>query len=148
GSVIPFSPRGTGENAWKEDPPWPIKRSLPLLGHTVDSGRVFDVMRAVKELRGGAAKARAPGRVGLIGRGEAGVLGAYAALLGSDVSQVAVVNPPVSHEEGPIFLNVLRICDIPDALGLLAPLPLTLVGASHPEFRRVSSFYEAKGAKD
>lgn len=145
GAIVPFSPRGTGENSWQDEAPWPIKRSLPLLGHTVDSGRVLDVMRAAKTLRSGAPKPRA---LGVIGRGQAGILGAYAALLGSDVSRVVVVSPPVSHEEGPIFLNVLRVCDIPDALGLLAPIPLTLAGASHPAFRRVSAFYEAKGAKD
>jgi dienelactone hydrolase len=145
GTIIPFSPRGTGENAWKEESPWPVKRSLPLLGHTVDSGRVLDVLRAARELRSSTGKARP---LGVLGRGQAGVLGAYATLLGGDFSQVVVVSPPISHEEGPVFLNVLRVCDIPDALGLLAPLPLTLAGADHPVFRRVAAFYEAKGAKD
>ena len=144
GTIVPFSPRGSGENVWKEEAPWPIQRSLPLLGHTVDSGRVFDVMRAVKELRSTAATRP----LGVLGRGQAGILGAYAALLGGEIDQVVVVGPPISHEEGPIFLHVLRVCDIPDALGLLAPLPLTLAGANHPVFRRVSALYEAKGAKD
>jgi dienelactone hydrolase len=145
GAIVPFAPRGSGENAWREEPPWPVRRSLALLGHTVDSGRVFDVIRAARELRASAGGGRA---IGVAGRGQAGVIGAYAALLGAEVDEVVVADPPATHEEGPIFLNVLRVCDIPEALGLLAPRPLLLIGANHPSFRRTAIFYDAAGARE
>ena len=143
GALVAFSPRGSGKNAWKEEFPWPVRRSLALLGHTVDSGRVFDVMEAVRRLKASGGERR---KIHLIGRGEAGILAAYAALLGAKVDGVTIVEPPASHETGPIFLNVLRVCDIPDALGLLAPIPLKLVGAGETVSRRTRAYYEACGA--
>ncbi len=51
--------------------------------------------------------------------------------------------------EGPYFLNVLRVCDIPEALGLLAPhVKLTLIGGRDPAFDRTAAIYKAAGAAD
>ena len=66
----------------------------------------------------------------VIGRGQAGILAAYAALFEPSIKEVMLVDPPASHATGPIFLNVLRVLDVPEALGLLAPRPLTLVNAA------------------
>jgi hypothetical protein len=55
------------------------------------------------------------------------------------------VNPPSSHREGPIFLNVLRVIDVPDALGLLAPRPLTIHTLKDGDFARTASIYRAAG---
>ena len=50
--------------------------------------------------------------------------------------------------EGPHFLNVLRVLDIPEALGLLAPnVKLTLVNARDPAFDRTEAIYRAAGAE-
>ena len=46
------------------------------------------------------------------------------------IAGVVAIAPPASHRSGPIFLNVLRVCDIPEALGLLAPRSLTLVNVA------------------
>ena len=59
---------------------------------------------------------------------------AYAALFEPSIKEVVIIDPPVSHKEGPYFLNLLRVCDIPEALGLLAPhVKLTLIA---PRTRR------------
>jgi len=42
--------------------------------------------------------------------------------------------------------SVLRVLDVPDALGLLAPRPLTLVGASDAGFERTAAIFQAAGA--
>jgi len=55
------------------------------------------------------------------GRGQAGILAAYAALFEPSIKEVVIIDPPASHNTGPHFLGVLRVCDIPEALGLLAP---------------------------
>jgi hypothetical protein len=53
---------------------------------------------------------------------------------------------PASHRDGPIFLNVLRVLDVPAALGLLAPRPLTLIGAKGDAWSLTRALYERAGA--
>ena len=57
-----------------------------------------------------------------------------------------VVDPLASHRDGPIFLNVLRVLDVPAALGLLAPRPLTLIGAKGDAWSLTRALYERAGA--
>lgn len=142
-TVLLTSPRGCGPYRWQDPAPFYIQRSLPLLGHTVDSGRLADVLAvAVRLLQKDNARSKA---VTITGRGSAGVIAAYAALLEPGLSEVLLVDPPVSHRSGPIFLNVLRVLDIPDALGLLAPRPLTIYTAKANAFDRTASIYRAAG---
>jgi cephalosporin-C deacetylase-like acetyl esterase len=153
-SVIPngqatviVSPRGSGEaTRWTvKNPPNYVARAHALLGRTVDAGRVWDVQavaRMLHEVDGNELT------IGVVGRGEAGILGAYAALFETSISEVIAVDPPVSHRSGPTLLNVLKILDVPDALGLLAPRHLTLVNAKDPAFSRTTKLYEAGGFLD
>jgi hypothetical protein len=83
-----------------------------------------------------------------MGKGQAGVLAAYAALFEPAISEVVLVEPTESHMQGPHFLNVLRVLDIPDALGLLAPRKLTIHGGAPESFRKTEALYELAGAKD
>jgi hypothetical protein len=57
-----------------------------------------------------------------------------------------MIDPPSSHRDGPALLNVLRVLDIPTAAGLLAPLPLTLIGAGQDAFAQTKILYERAGA--
>jgi hypothetical protein len=67
----------------------------------------------------------------------------------SAIKEVVILDPPKSHKEGPYFLNVLRVLDIPEALGLLAPdVRLTLINARDPAFDRVEQIYRLAGAAD
>jgi hypothetical protein len=51
--------------------------------------------------------------------------------------------------DGPYFLNVMRVLDIPEALGLLAPnVKLTLINAGDPAFDRTAEIYRLAGAAD
>ena len=51
-----------------------------------------------------------------------------------------------SHRDGPIFLNILRVLDVPAALGLLAPRPLILIGAKGDAWSLTKALYERAGA--
>ena len=52
------------------------------------------------------------------------------------------------YSHGPALLNVLRVLDIPDALGCLAPRRLTLIGAGDAAFDRTAALYRVAGAAD
>lgn len=139
-----FIPRGGWANEWtRKSPPNYVERAHALLGKTVDEGRVWDILAAVKYLQ---KNKKAPRR--LIGAGNFGILAAYAALLEPSIKEVVIVDPPVSHREGPIFLNVMRVLDIPEALGLLAPRRLTLINAKDKAFDRTAEIYRLAGAAD
>jgi hypothetical protein len=102
-----------------------------------------------------AAAARYLGELGkgerawkVAGRGQAGVIAAYAALFEPTIAGVVAAEPPASHRDGPTFLGVLRVLDVPEALGLLAPRPLTLVGAKGKALERTAALYKLAGAAD
>jgi cephalosporin-C deacetylase-like acetyl esterase len=145
-TIILLSPRGCGGLKWaRRSPPNYVERAHALLGRTVDAGRVWDVQAVARWLHetdyGGCSLVVA-------GKGQAGVLAAYAAAFESCINEVIAVEPPASHREGPIILNVLRVLDVPDALGLLAPRPLMLSGVRDPGFERTRKAYQAAGAED
>jgi hypothetical protein len=48
----------------------------------------------------------------------------------------------------PVLLNILRILDIPEALGMLAPRELILQGGSPALRERVKAVYERAAAVD
>ena len=75
-------------------------------------------------------------------------LSAYAALFEPSIKEIVLIDPPTSHKDGPIFLNVLRVCDIPDALGMLAPRKLTIIGGKDKAFDKTAEIYKRAGAAD
>ncbi len=143
-------PRGVGRLSWtKKNPPNTVERSLALLGATVDGGRIWDIMSVAKNHSDGGRKWR------VAGSEQAGILAAYAALFEPSIEAVTVVNPPSSHipaegetKYGPPLLNVLRVLDIPEALGCLAPKPLHLKNAPATAFDKTAAIYNAAGAAD
>jgi len=146
-SVYVCEPRGLGASRWThKDPPNYIERSHYLLGRTVDSGRVWDIAATARYLQ---ALYQDQTPVHLAGENASAVLAIYAALLEPGVSGVTLRQPSATHmdDSAPALLNVLRVCDIPEAVGMLAPRPVTLVG-NVVEFPRVASIYRAAGASD
>jgi dienelactone hydrolase len=140
-----LAPRGASCLWTRKSPPNYVERSHALLGRTVDQGRVWDIIALVRWYGGGPNH---KGGCRLIGRGQAGILAAYAALFEPSITEVIIVDPPTSHRDGPIFLNVVRVLDVPEALGLLAPRPLTLVNAKDKAFDRTAEIYRLAGAAD
>jgi len=145
--VVLCEPRGIGATKWtRKNPPNYVERSHALLGRTVDAGRVWDVMAAAEFLAAGQGKPA----VFVAGRGGAGVLAAYAAALDERIAGAKLVSPPASHmaAEAPALLNVLRVCDVPDALGLIAPRPLAIVGSPADDFSATMAAYATSGATE
>ena len=105
---------------------------------SVDSLRLWDVLRAAALLR--SQPGVDGGRITIAGGGISGTLGLYAAILEPAIAQVLLLSPPSSHTEGPIFLNILRYLDLPEAAALLAPRRLNFyshIPAAFEPARRV-----------
>jgi len=133
-----------GRRPWTEkSPPNYVPRSYALLGRTADQGRVWDIAALAH-----SGETEHKGYRRFVGYGKMGIIAAYAALFEPSIAEVVIVDPPVSHRDGPIFLNVLRVLDIPEALGLLAPRPLTLISAKDKAFDRTAEIYKLAGAAD
>jgi hypothetical protein len=149
-SALIVCPRGIGPLAWTRGVfPNTIERSFPLLGATSDSGRIWDIAVLARRHQPGASKWT------VAGLGQAGLIGAYAALHEPAIGSIVLANPPASHQPrtpnepyGPPILNVLRVLDVPEALGCLAPRPLQIVKGDDPAFDRTAAIYKAAGAAD
>jgi dienelactone hydrolase len=147
-AVYICEPRGIGDTRWtRKNPPNSIERSHYLLGRTVESGRVWDIAATARYLRTIHTK---PDSIYVLGEAAAGVLAAYAALLEPDIAGLFVRESPGSHmvESAPALLNVLRVCDIPEAMGMLAPRPITFVGHELDGGEKVTAIYRAARAAD
>lgn len=142
-AALLLAPRGCGPLRWEDKPPYYIQRSHALLGRTVDSGRVSDVVAFTEYTHHVASNVNWK----IAGRGQAGVIAACAAALAPQhcLSEIVVVDPPTSFRDGPTFLNVLRVADIPESLGLLAPRKLTIQTTNSEAFRNTASIYRAAG---
>jgi hypothetical protein len=86
----------------------------------------------------------------LAGEGHAAVVAIYAALLEPDISELILRDVPTSHmaPNAPALLNVLRVCDIPEALGMVAPRPVTVLETGRSWTRKTAEIYKAAGAAD
>jgi hypothetical protein len=139
-------PRGVGEVPWPQTFWQATLRNAMHVGQTVDSMRLRDVIAAVRKLRDVANVD--PGRIMVAGRGISGALGLYAAILDSTIHQVMLIEPPSSHAEGPIFLNVMRHTDLPEAAALLAPRRLNFYGRMPPAYDYTRHVYALHGKAD
>jgi hypothetical protein len=142
------APRGVGRTRWtRKDPPNYIERSHVLLGRTVDTGRLWDIIATARYLH---EKYDSNIPVYVSGEGAAGVLAAYAALWEPEIAGVILNEPPISHMdvEAPQFLNILRVCDIPDVLGTLAPRMLTVHSKRSDMLGKVAQIYTAAGVSE
>jgi dienelactone hydrolase len=143
-AVFTLEPRGIGATRWTtKNPPNYVERAHYLLGRTVDSGRVWDIIATARYL-----KAHYPGKKILVeGEGAAGILAVYSALLEEDIAGVLLGKFPLSlmQEGAPTLLNALRVADIPETLGMLAPKILSIAPPDQtPE--KTTQIYAAAGA--
>jgi dienelactone hydrolase len=147
-AVYVCEPRGIGGTKWTtKNPPNYVERSHYLLGRTVDSGRVWDIAATAGYLR---AIQLPQTELFVAGEGATAVLCAYAALLEPGISGLVLSKPPGSHMDptAPALLNVLRVCDVGEAIGLVAPRPAALLGAAPELVERVVAYYRSAGTLD
>jgi cephalosporin-C deacetylase-like acetyl esterase len=126
-----IAPRGVGPTRWAESDmidgqavPKQVRRRFALIGQTLDGQRVWDVRRALAVLRDLPDVKGV--RLWLQGRGEMSGVALYAALFEPDVERLDLWDLPASHRQGPTFLNVRRILDVPQAVALAFPKEVRL----------------------
>ena len=120
-SVLAYvAPRGIGLTAWNPDErkQTQIRRRFMLLGQTLDGMRVWDVRRAIQALRRVDWLDDAP--VALTAQHRMAGIVLYASLFEPDIDRIDLRHLPDSHHDGPIFLNVLRYMDLPQAVTMAA----------------------------
>jgi hypothetical protein len=115
-----FAPRGVGKTAWSGDTKaqTKIRRRFMLLGQTADGMRVWDIRRAVQMIH--FVRDADVAKVELQAAGQTGVNALYASLFEPSVRRLDLSDLPKSHAEGPDYLGVLRVTDVPaivEALG-------------------------------
>jgi dienelactone hydrolase len=132
--VLKVYPRGQGGEAWSPGLVKFVRRAAPLVGRTLGTMRVTDVLRAValaKEVTGAS-------RVVLYGRGEGATLVLAAALRepALPVERVLLDSMPDSLLAEPILLNAARFTDVPELLSVATPRGLVFLGRTPLGFGR------------
>ncbi len=113
-------PRGIGPVAWSDEPKKQIqiRRRFSLIGQTLDGMRSWDCRQGVIALRE-AGLGETP--VWLQAAGDMAGNALYASLfLEKPVARLDLHDLSTSHHEGPIYLNVLRVLDLPQAVAMAA----------------------------
>ena len=129
-----IAPRGIGPTRYAEagkPADNHIRRRFALLGQTLDGQRVWDVRRGLEMLRRVDDLKGVP--LWLQGKGDMAGVVLYAGLFEPDVVRLDLWHPPASHRQGPIFLNVRRLLDMPQAMALAFPKNIRLYVKSEEE---------------
>jgi hypothetical protein len=129
-------PRGIGPTKWAEPgsaSDVQIRRRFALVGQTLDGQRVWDVRRALAVLREQADLKDAP--LWLQGKNEMAGIVLYASLFEPGVGRLDLWNLPATHKDGPIFLNVRRYLDLPQAVAMASSRPVRLYVKSADEVK-------------
>jgi hypothetical protein len=125
------APRGVGPTHWTDDAKERIhiRRRFMLLGQTLAGMQVYDVLRAIDAIE----EMQPDAEVSLVGTSDSAVIALYAALFADKIAGLDLTNLPASHREGPDFLNVLRILDLPQAVALAAERAPVQISTPEPK---------------
>ena len=100
-----------------DDPLHHMRRQAMVMGTTLESMQLYEVLRSIEFLR--SQPEVDPARITIAGRGETGISGLYAAFLDGHAGKVVLGSPPASHRQGPTYLGILRYTDIPEVIALM-----------------------------
>jgi hypothetical protein len=115
-----YSPRGVGLTAFDQSEKKQVqnRRRFYLLGQTLDEAQMWDVRRAIQSIRQLKELSTVP--LWLQSQRSMAGVALYASLFEPDIKRLDLYDLPKSHREGPIFLNVERYLDMPQAVAMAA----------------------------
>jgi hypothetical protein len=130
------SPRGLGREAWSGDAKRQnqLARRFYLLGATADGQRTWDVARSVAAAHAASELKDVPLWLQAEEPGLAGIA-LYASLFAPNVKRLDLYGLPVNHRNGPFYLNIDRVLDLPQAVALAAERSqVILYGEDQPQW--------------
>jgi dienelactone hydrolase len=115
-----FLPRGIGPTACSGGVKGltQLRRRFMLLGQTLDGMRVWDICTTVRALH--STREYRGTRIVLQASGTMAVNALYASLFEPGIAELRLSHVPSSHMQGPDYLNVLKVLDIPQAAAMAA----------------------------
>ena len=119
------------------------KMTAALLGGTLESMQLWDILRSVDYLVD--EEKLGLSSISVYGRKHMGALAIHAAALDDRISRVIVDDSPASHWQGPALLNVLRVTDLPEVAGLVAPREIVSLTPLPDAFRYTASVFRLYG---
>jgi hypothetical protein len=121
-----------------------VERTAVWAGRTVAAMQVWDILRAVEWAASDEKLPTSP--VSIYGKGEMGIVALYAAVFDDRIKQVILNDAPGSHWQGPALLNVLRVTDIAEVAGALAPRRLVSLTKFPDSFEHTQAIYRLQRA--
>lgn len=124
-----IEPRVAGVNAPSKELGTAMMRAAMVAGVTTVSMMIEDLRLLLPRVRPVLKDDATP--VILYGRGDAAAACLYHALTDPMVAGLVLEDLPASHRFGAPLIGVMRLLDLPHALGLMAPRPVALVNGGH-----------------
>jgi dienelactone hydrolase len=127
-------PRGIGPTGWtnlSERKRTQLRRRLLLLGESLESGQVWDICQAAAALRHLPGFATTP--LVLDAQKTMAANALNASLFVPDVSRLDLHDLSPSYHAGPIYLNVLRILDVPQTVAMASERSTVRLYGGSPE---------------
>jgi hypothetical protein len=114
------APRGAGMTAWSGDARKQnqIRRRFMLLGQTLDGMRVWDIRCALQAVRSFRSLQGVP--LSVEASHDLALDALYASLFETGIAALELRRVPASHRDGPDYLNVMRVLDMPQAMAMAA----------------------------
>jgi hypothetical protein len=120
-----------------------VERTAVWSGRTIAAMQIWDVLRAVEWAMN---EEKLPvSSVSLYGKGDMGVVALYAAFFEQRIQRIVLNEPPASHWQSPALLNVLRVTDIAEVAGALAPRRLIWLTKPAESFEHTRAIYRVQG---
>lgn len=119
--LVLFAPRGVGPTSWDdgdERRQIHIRRRFMIIGQTLAGMRVWDIRRAIQAIRENPETNGHP--ISIEASKDMAVNTLYAALFEPPLTSLKLFDPSASHMQGPHYLNVLRVLDVPQMLAAVA----------------------------
>ncbi len=123
--LVAIEPRGTGFSAMHAGHEHELLRAGALVGLTPVMIMMRDIGLVLEFLRDTLLSYET--EIWLYGRGNAGVACLYQAVIDERLSGLVAQSLPSTHRQAAPILGILRVLDIDQALGLLAPRPVCLI---------------------
>jgi dienelactone hydrolase len=134
-AMVYVCPRGIGPTAWDQSKRKQTqhRRRFMLLGQTLDGMRLWDIRRAIQAWRVIDDTNVAPIPLWIQAKGQMAGLSVYASIFDGGIKRLDLYDLPNSHRDGPTFLNVQRVTDIPDAVAFAAHKTKVVIYDNEPE---------------